>query len=153
MYSKCLLQRQLRASHQLCWPNHFNHSSFNRRIFKRRHKWPYRPSPFCFWRLFKLFIKGSRIAHPVKLNFTEQGSQVSYNSFKRIYVEREHNTDWGFHICENIGRQIIYFINLMPRKKFFCEYCGIFLTHSSLGGRKQHARGKKHIKNKIDYYS
>ena len=37
--------------------------------------------------------------------------------------------------------------------KYFCEYCGIYLTHSSPGGRKQHAKGKKHIENKIKYYS
>jgi hypothetical protein len=40
----------------------------------------------------------------------------------------------------------------MP-KKYFCEYCGIYLTHSSPGGRKQHALGRKHINNKIEYYS
>ena len=37
--------------------------------------------------------------------------------------------------------------------KYFCEYCGIYLTHSSPGGRNQHARGRKHINNKIEYYS
>ena len=37
--------------------------------------------------------------------------------------------------------------------KFYCEYCGIYLTHSSPLGRKQHAEGRKHIQNKIDYYS
>lgn len=37
--------------------------------------------------------------------------------------------------------------------KYFCEYCGIYLTHSSPLGRKQHAKGKKHISNKIEYYS
>eukprot|EP00826_Nyctotherus_ovalis_P065822 TRINITY_DN968_c0_g2_i8.p1 TRINITY_DN968_c0_g2~~TRINITY_DN968_c0_g2_i8.p1 ORF type:complete len:112 (-),score=9.82 TRINITY_DN968_c0_g2_i8:148-483(-) len=37
--------------------------------------------------------------------------------------------------------------------KFFCEYCGIYLTHSSPHGRKQHVKGKKHIANKIEYFS
>lgn len=37
--------------------------------------------------------------------------------------------------------------------KFYCEYCGIYLTHSSPSGRKQHGEGRKHIQNKIDYYS
>jgi hypothetical protein len=37
--------------------------------------------------------------------------------------------------------------------KFYCEYCGIYLTHSSPSGRKQHAEGRKHIQAKIDYYS
>ena len=35
---------------------------------------------------------------------------------------------------------------------FFCEYCGIYLKHSSPFGRKQHARGRKHIQNKVEYY-
>ena len=37
--------------------------------------------------------------------------------------------------------------------KFYCEYCGIYLTHSSPSGRRQHAEGRKHIQNKINYYS
>ena len=37
--------------------------------------------------------------------------------------------------------------------KYFCEYCGIYLTHSSPGGRSQHSKGRKHINNKIEYYS
>ena len=37
--------------------------------------------------------------------------------------------------------------------KYFCEYCGIYLTHSSPGGRNQHSKGRKHINNKIEYYS
>jgi hypothetical protein len=37
--------------------------------------------------------------------------------------------------------------------KYFCEYCGIYLTHSSPWGRKQHSHGRKHINNKIEYYS
>ncbi|KAH7648121.1 hypothetical protein FG379_000045 [Cryptosporidium bovis] len=36
--------------------------------------------------------------------------------------------------------------------KFYCEYCDIYLTHSSTNGRKQHNSGRKHINNKIDYY-
>ena len=39
----------------------------------------------------------------------------------------------------------------MPKN--ICEYCGIYLTHSSPGGRNQHSRGRKHINNKIEYYS
>ena len=37
--------------------------------------------------------------------------------------------------------------------KYFCEYCGIYLTHSSPGGRNQHSKGRKHINNKIEYFS
>ncbi|GIX61745.1 U1 small nuclear ribonucleoprotein, putative [Babesia caballi] len=36
--------------------------------------------------------------------------------------------------------------------KFYCEYCGIYLTHSSPAGRKQHSMGRKHINMKVDYY-
>ncbi len=36
---------------------------------------------------------------------------------------------------------------------FYCEYCGIYLKHSSPFGRKQHSRGKKHNYNKVEYYS
>ncbi|CAD8087196.1 unnamed protein product [Paramecium sonneborni] len=36
--------------------------------------------------------------------------------------------------------------------KFYCEYCGIYLTHSSPSGRKQHSLGKKHISAREDYY-
>ena len=36
--------------------------------------------------------------------------------------------------------------------KFYCEYCGIYLTHSSPNGRKQHSKGKKHIQARTDYY-
>ncbi|KAJ1622597.1 U1 zinc finger-domain-containing protein [Pavlovales sp. CCMP2436] len=39
----------------------------------------------------------------------------------------------------------------MPR--FYCEYCEIFLTHSSAHGRRQHNSGRKHIMNVIDYYA
>ena len=37
--------------------------------------------------------------------------------------------------------------------KFFCEYCGVYLSQSSPKGRKQHLTGKKHMINKIDYYT
>ena len=37
--------------------------------------------------------------------------------------------------------------------KYFCEYCGIYLTHRSHLGRYQHSHGRKHINNKIEYYS
>ena len=37
--------------------------------------------------------------------------------------------------------------------KFYCEYCGIYLTQSSPMGRKQHSTGRKHMLNKIDYYT
>ncbi len=37
--------------------------------------------------------------------------------------------------------------------KFYCEYCGVYLTHSSPSGRKQHFEGRKHIQFKIDYYT
>jgi hypothetical protein len=40
----------------------------------------------------------------------------------------------------------------MP-KKYFCEYCGIYLTNSSPRTRKEHSRGRKHVNNKIEYYS
>jgi hypothetical protein len=40
----------------------------------------------------------------------------------------------------------------MP-KKYFCEYCGIYLTNSSPRTRKEHCRGRKHINNKIEYFS
>ena len=36
--------------------------------------------------------------------------------------------------------------------KFYCEYCGIYLTQSSPTTRRQHASGKKHKQNKNDYY-
>jgi hypothetical protein len=41
-------------------------------------------------------------------------------------------------------------IKNMP--KFYCEYCGIYLTHSSPSGRRQHASGKRHKQYKVDYY-
>lgn len=37
--------------------------------------------------------------------------------------------------------------------KFYCEYCGVYLSNSAPSTRKQHAKGKKHIDNKIAYYS
>ena len=36
--------------------------------------------------------------------------------------------------------------------KFYCEYCGIYLTHSSPSGRRQHSMGKRHKVNKVEYY-
>lgn len=36
--------------------------------------------------------------------------------------------------------------------KFYCEYCGIYLTHSSPSGRRQHAEGKKHKQNQVNYF-
>jgi hypothetical protein len=39
----------------------------------------------------------------------------------------------------------------MPR--YYCEYCDISLTHSSVPGRKQHHSGRKHIMNVIEYWS
>jgi U1 small nuclear ribonucleoprotein C len=36
--------------------------------------------------------------------------------------------------------------------KFYCDYCDIYLAHSSIGGRRQHCIGRKHIQNKIDHY-
>ena len=41
-------------------------------------------------------------------------------------------------------------VNRMP--KFYCEYCDLFLAHSSIGGRRQHCIGRKHIQNKIEYF-
>lgn len=37
--------------------------------------------------------------------------------------------------------------------KFFCEYCGVYLSQSSPKGRKQHLTGRKHVINKVDYYT
>ncbi|CEL92424.1 unnamed protein product [Vitrella brassicaformis CCMP3155] len=37
--------------------------------------------------------------------------------------------------------------------KYYCEYCDIYLTHSSPAGRRQHANGRRHINNKIEYYN
>ncbi|EAN34406.1 U1 zinc finger family protein [Theileria parva strain Muguga] len=36
--------------------------------------------------------------------------------------------------------------------KFYCEYCSIYLTHSSPAGRKQHSQGRKHISAKVEYF-
>eukprot|EP01071_Lankesteria_metandrocarpae_P004869 Lankesteria_metandrocarpae@DN3725_c0_g1_i1.p2 len=36
--------------------------------------------------------------------------------------------------------------------KHFCEYCDIYLTHSSPEGRRQHNSGRKHISNKVEYF-
>ena len=37
--------------------------------------------------------------------------------------------------------------------KFYCEYCGIYLTNSSPTTRKEHDLGRKHIQSRIDYFS
>jgi hypothetical protein len=37
--------------------------------------------------------------------------------------------------------------------KYYCEYCNIYLTQSSPHSRKQHVTGRRHIQNKIDYYT
>merc|ERR1711916_250562 len=50
-----------------------------------------------------------------------------------------------------INRFCSKFYNLMGR--FYCEYCDIFLTHDSTGGRKQHMHGRKHYDNVRQYYS
>jgi U1 small nuclear ribonucleoprotein C len=39
-----------------------------------------------------------------------------------------------------------------PMPKFYCDYCDIYLAHSSIGGRRQHCIGRKHIQNKVEYY-
>ncbi|CAD7928193.1 unnamed protein product [Amoebophrya sp. A120] len=39
----------------------------------------------------------------------------------------------------------------MPR--FYCEYCDVYLKTASQGCRKEHNFGRKHINNKIDYYT
>ncbi|CRG97657.1 RNA-binding protein (U1 snRNP-like), putative [Plasmodium gallinaceum] len=36
--------------------------------------------------------------------------------------------------------------------KYYCEYCDIYLTHSSPVGRRQHIHGRKHISAKIEYF-
>lgn len=36
--------------------------------------------------------------------------------------------------------------------KFYCEYCDIYLTHSSPVGRRQHNHGRKHVSAKIEYF-
>ncbi|SCM24907.1 RNA-binding protein, putative [Plasmodium chabaudi adami] len=36
--------------------------------------------------------------------------------------------------------------------KYYCEYCDIYLTHSSPVGRRQHNQGRKHISAKIEYF-
>eukprot|EP00618_Florenciella_parvula_P023164 CAMPEP_0119478166 /NCGR_PEP_ID=MMETSP1344-20130328/8031_1 /TAXON_ID=236787 /ORGANISM="Florenciella parvula, Strain CCMP2471" /LENGTH=58 /DNA_ID=CAMNT_0007512315 /DNA_START=145 /DNA_END=318 /DNA_ORIENTATION=- len=38
----------------------------------------------------------------------------------------------------------------MPR--YYCDYCGTYLTHDSAPGRKQHMRGWKHRENVKQYY-
>ena len=39
----------------------------------------------------------------------------------------------------------------MPR--YYCEYCDISLTLSSVPGRKQHHTGRKHIMNFIEHWA
>lgn len=39
------------------------------------------------------------------------------------------------------------------RKKYYCEYCGIYLANLGPWGRKTHRRGKKHLLNKAEYYN
>ena len=39
------------------------------------------------------------------------------------------------------------------RKKYYCEYCGIYLANLGPWGRKTHRRGKKHLLNKSEYYT
>ena len=39
------------------------------------------------------------------------------------------------------------------RKGIFCDYCKVRLAHRSVFARRQHDHGKKHIQNKIDYWS
>ena len=41
----------------------------------------------------------------------------------------------------------------MGKKRFYCEYCDIYLTHDSLEARRQHSRGWKHKTNVRAYYS
>ena len=36
--------------------------------------------------------------------------------------------------------------------KYYCDYCDIYLAHSSIGGRRQHCIGRRHIQNKIDFF-
>ena len=38
----------------------------------------------------------------------------------------------------------------MPR--YYCDYCDMYLTHDSAGGRKEHIRGWKHRENVIAYF-
>jgi U1 small nuclear ribonucleoprotein C len=48
---------------------------------------------------------------------------------------------------------VISFLSIqLNMPKFYCDYCDIYLAHSSIGGRRQHCIGRKHIQNKIDYY-
>lgn len=39
----------------------------------------------------------------------------------------------------------------MP-KKYYCEYCDVFLKNSSKSTRQDHNKGKKHLQNKMMYY-
>ena len=47
---------------------------------------------------------------------------------------------------------LILYICIQKMPNFYCDYCGIYLKHSSPFGRKQHNRGKKHIFNKVEYF-
>lgn len=37
-------------------------------------------------------------------------------------------------------------------RKFYCEYCGIFLKNSSPQTRREHADGKKHKQRMIEHF-
>eukprot|EP00042_Codosiga_hollandica_P021059 m.71325 g.71325 ORF g.71325 m.71325 type:complete len:114 (-) comp50178_c0_seq1:650-991(-) len=37
-------------------------------------------------------------------------------------------------------------------KRYFCDYCGTYLTHDSASVRKTHNNGKKHKDNVREYY-
>ena len=41
-------------------------------------------------------------------------------------------------------------ISKMPR--YYCDYCDMYLTHDSAGGRKEHIRGMKHRNNVIAHF-
>ncbi|SBS88286.1 RNA-binding protein, putative [Plasmodium ovale curtisi] len=43
-------------------------------------------------------------------------------------------------------------LNEVKMPKYYCEYCDIYLTHSSPVGRRQHIQGRKHISAKIEYF-
>ena len=38
----------------------------------------------------------------------------------------------------------------MPR--YYCDYCDMYLSHDSAGGRKEHTRGWKHRDNVMAYF-
>lgn len=39
----------------------------------------------------------------------------------------------------------------MP-KKFYCEYCDVYLKNSSRVTRNEHNKGRRHVSNKVQYY-